>query len=268
MNKKQLLGILMIAVMLLSLITGCGKGGTASTTNTPSSTPADKVYIIACDAKYAPFSFEENGQYKGIDVELLAAIAKVEGFKYQLKPMDFSGIIPAIKAGQIDGSIAGMNITEKRKESVDFSEGYIKSGSSIVVSSSNKDINSLDNLQGKTAAVKKGTTGAIFAEENQKKYGLNISYYDDSPSMFQAVKNGNADFLVEDYPVISYQIKVDPNSKLRVGVNEIEAAPYNGFAVNKGQNQELLSKFNEGLKKVKASGEYDRIVSQYLPLDK
>ncbi len=268
MNKKFLSIILAITVMLLTLVTGCGKSGAPSSANSSNAAPADKVYVIACDAKYAPFSFEENGKYRGIDVELLDAIAKVEGFKYQLKPMDFSGIIPAIKAGQIDGSIAGMNITEKRKESVDFSDGYIKSGSSIVVSSSNTDIHALDDLKGKTAAVKKGTTGAIFAEENQKKYGLQISYYDDSPSMFQAVKNGNADFLVEDYPVISYQIKVEPNSKLRVAVNEIEAAPYNGFAVNKGQNQKLLSMFNDGLKKVKANGEYDRIVGQYLPLEK
>ncbi len=268
MNKKKLSVILAVVVMMLSVIAGCGKSSTPSTASNTSSAPAEKVYIIACDAKYAPFSFEENGKYKGIDVELIEAIAKAEGFKYQLKPMDFSGIIPAIKAGQIDGSIAGMNITEKRKESVDFSDGYIKSGSAIVVSSSNTDINSLDDLKGKTAAVKKGTTGAIFAEENEKKYGLKISYYDDTPSMFQAVKNGNADFLVEDYPVISYQIKVDPNSKLRVAVPEIEAAPYNGFAVNKGQNQKLLAMFNDGLKKVKANGEYNKIVGQYLPLDK
>ena len=267
MNKKKL-SVILMTLLLLSLLVGCGNQDKASKTNASSSDAADKAYVIACDAKYAPFSFEENGQYKGIDVELLAAIAKTEGFKYQLKPMDFSGIIPAIKAGQIDGSIAGMNITEKRKDSVDFSEGYIKSGSSIVVGIKNTDINSLDNLKGKIAAVKKGTTGAIFAEDNQKKYELTINYYDDSPSMFQAVKNGNADFLVEDYPVISYQIKVAPEKNFRVAVSEIEAAPFKGFAVNKGQNAKLLAMFNEGLKKIKANGEYNKIVEQYLPLDK
>ena len=266
MNKKIFSSMLVGVAMLGTLLTGCGKSDTDASKTAKA--PEDKTYVIACDAKYAPFSFEENGKYRGIDVEILAAVAKIEGFKYELKPMDFSGIIPAIKAGQIDGSIAGMNVTEKRKESVDFSDGYIKSGSSIVVSSSNTDINALDDLKGKTAAVKKGTTGATFAEENQKKYDLKISYYDDSPSMFQAVKNGNADFLVEDYPVISYQIKVDSNSKLRVGVAEIAPAPDNAFAVNKGQNQKLLAMFNDGLKKIKASGEYDKIVGQYLPLNK
>lgn len=262
MNKKVWATILILAIVL-GISTGCAgdsKAGAAARVG-------EKVYFIACDAKYAPFSFEENGKYMGIDVELIEAISKIEGFKYELKPMDFSGIIPALQAGQIDGSIAGMNITEKRKESVDFSDGYIKSGSSIVANKDNTDINSLDDLAGKTAAVKKGTTGAAFAEDNEAKYGLKINYYDDSPSMFKAVENGNADFLVEDYPVISYQIKVDPNAKLRVAVDEIEAAPFNGFAVKKGVNQELLAMFNEGLKKLKENGEYAKIVGQYLPLD-
>ena len=269
MNKKNLSLLLMISVLLVTLLAGCGQDKKAAAPNAAAAKPeAEKTYIIACDAKYAPFSFEENGKYKGIDVELIAAIAKAEGFKYELKPMDFSGIIPAIKAGQIDGSIAGMNITKKRQESIDFSDGYIKSGSSIVVNIKNTDVKTLDDLKGKTAAVKKGTTGAIFAEENQKKYDLKISYYDDSPSMFQAVKNGNADFLVEDYPVISYQIKVSPEKNFRVAVPEIEAAPFNGFAVDKGKNQKLLAMFNSGLKKLKDNGEYAKIVGQYLPLDK
>lgn len=267
MKKKSILGALLSAVIVFGMI-GCGQSNTSKTNKTTDSESSNssqgKKYLIACDAKYAPFSFEEDGKYRGIDVELIDAISKVEGFEYELKPMDFNGIIPALKANQIDGSIAGMNITEKRKQSVDFSDGYIKSGSSIVVNANNTDINSLYDLKNKSAAVKKGTTGAKFAEDNEKKYGLKINYFEDSPSMFQAVENSNCDFLVEDFPVISYKIKVDTNAKLRIAVSEIEEAPYNGFAVNKGENQELLQKFNDGLAKVKENGEYNKIVEQYI----
>ena len=273
MKKNSILGVLLSAVIMFGMI-GCSQTSTSTTSKTTdlessnsentSTSSQGKKYLIACDAKYAPFSFEEDGKYRGIDVELIDAISKIEGFEYELKPMDFNGIIPALKANQIDGSIAGMNITEERKQSVDFSDGYIKSGSSIVVNANNTDINSLDDLQNKSAAVKKGTTGAKFAEDNEKKYGLKISYFEDSPSMFQAVENGNCDFLVEDFPVISYKIKVDINAKLRIAVDEIEEAPYNGFAVNKGENQELLQKFNDGLAKVKENGEYNKIVEQYI----
>lgn len=273
MKKKIIAGMLTGVLMAATVFAGCSSGTAASSAAPAASTDAgssaasaasSKVYLIACDAKYAPFSFEEDGKYKGIDVELLDAIAKVEGFQYELKPMDFSGIIPAIKAGQIDGSIAGMNITEKRKESVDFSDGYIQAGSSIVVNKDDDSIKSLDDLKGKTAAVKKGTTGASFAEENKDKYGLKINVYDDSPSMFQAVENKNADFLVEDFPVISYSIKINAGSKLKVAVESIGEAPYDAFAVDKGKNQDLLKMFNEGLKKVKENGTYDKIVNQYL----
>lgn len=175
----------------MAITAGCGAVAekTDSSSSSSSAAGADKKYTIACDAKYAPFSMEVDGKYKGIDVELLDAIAKEEGFEYELKPMDFSGIIPALVSDQIDGAIAGMNITDERKQKVDFSDGYITSGLAVVVNKDNTAINKVEDLQGKTAAVKKGTTGAKFAEDNKDKYGLTINYYDDSPSMMLAVAN-------------------------------------------------------------------------------
>src|SRR4051812_39767303 len=123
MNKKSLVGILLASVMSIGLMAGCG----APKDNKANGGSENKKYIIACDSKYAPFSFEENGSYKGIDVEILAAVAKAEGFEYELKPMDFNGIIPALTANQLDGAIAGMSITDERKQSLDFSDGYFVS---------------------------------------------------------------------------------------------------------------------------------------------
>ena len=259
MNKKSLVGILLASVMSIGIMAGCG----AQKNDSPKSSDANKKYLIACDAKYAPFSFEENGKYKGIDVEILEAIAKEEKFEYELKPMDFNGIIPGLTSNQLDGAIAGMSITDERKQTLDFSDGYFVSGLSMVVNKSNTSINSESDLKGKNASVKKGTAGAKFAEDNQGKYGLNLSYFEDSPSMFQAVENGNADFLLEDYPVIAYKIKVDSNSKLKIAGDKLTNVDY-GFAVKKGQNADLLKKFNDGLKKIKDNGQYDKIVSQYI----
>ena len=81
--------------------------------------------------------------------------------------------------------------------------------------------------------------------------------------MFQEVVNGNADITFEDYPVIAYEISTDPNNNLRMAVEKI-SKDYYGFAVNKGKNPELITKFNDGLKKLKASGEYDKIVKNYI----
>lgn len=222
----------------------------------------EKVYRIATDAAYAPFSFEKGGKYHGIDVDILAAIAELEGFKYELQPMNFNGIIPGLTAGQLDAAIAGMSITEARAKVLDFSNGYYESGIVAVVNSKDNSISSEADFTGKKFAVKKGTTGAKYAEDNEKKLGASIRYFDDSPSMFQEVINGNADITFEDLPVIGYQISLDKDSKLKIVGDRLTNADY-GFAVKKDKNQELLEKFNAGLKKLKETGEYDKILDKY-----
>ena len=261
MKKKILLSALMTSVLSLSLFAGCG-GATNNDSNKLDEEVIDK-YMIACDAKYAPFSLEEDGKYKGIDVELLDAIANEEGFVYELKPMDFNGIIPGLTSNQLDGAIAGISITDERKQVLDFSDGYFESGLSLVVNSENTEINGESDLEGKSAAIKKGTAGSMFAEDNAEKYNLTLNYFDDSPTMFLDVENNNSDFLMEDYPVIAYKIKTAGDSKLRIAGEKLSSVDY-GFAVCKGKNQDLLQKFNDGLKKLKENGEYDRIVGQYI----
>lgn len=256
MKKKALFGVMLASILSIGLLSGCGQKDDTSVSK-------NKKYIIACDAKYAPFSIEENGSYKGIDVEVLEAIAKVEGFEYELKPMDFNGIIPGIVSNQIDGAVSAISITDERKKTLDFSDSYFESGISLVVNKNNTSINVVDDLNGKKVSTKKGTAGSRFAEENEKAYNLQLNYFDDSPSMFQAVENGNADFLIEDYPVISYKIKVDPNTPLKIVGEKLETSDY-GFAVKKGANKELLDKFNDGLKKLKENGEYDKIIEEYI----
>jgi polar amino acid transport system substrate-binding protein len=258
MNKKSLVSILLTSVMSIGLMAGC-----SSSKDDKKADGGNEKYVIACDSKFAPFSFEEDTKYKGIDVEILDAIAKEENFEYELKPMDFNGIIPGLTSNQLDGAIAAITITDERKNSLDFSDPYFESGLSVVVNKNNASINELNDLNGKDVSIKKGTAGAKFAEDNKDKYVLNLRYFDDSPSMFQAVENENADFLLEDYPVIAYKIKVDSGAKLKIVGDKLDTVNY-GFAVKKDQNAELLNKFNEGLKKLKENGKYNEIVDQYI----
>lgn len=256
---KRLTALILSVSMAAAVFTGCSSSnaGTQANTNTA------KKYVIATDAKYAPFEFEQNGKYVGIDVDLLDAISKLEGFSYELKPMDFEGIIPGLQANQIDGAIAGITITDARKQVLDFSDGYFESGLSAVAKADNTKINSLNDFNGKIFAVKKGTEGAKYAEDNKDKLNAQIRYFDDSPSMFQEVKNGNADITFEDYPVVAYMIAQDKNSGIKIVGDKLSKAYY-GFAVKKGSNPELIQKFTDGLKKLKANGEYDKIVAKYI----
>ena len=259
MKKKLIAAITALTILATLLLTGCG----SSSANSTSQTNGKKKYVIAPEATFPPFEFQKDGKYIVIDIDLLNAIAEEENFDLELKPMNFKGIIPALTSNQVDGAISGMTITDERKKVLDFSDKYYDSGLGLVVKEDNTAIKSMNDLKGKTIAVKKGTSGAEFAEKNKDKYSLNIKYFDDTPSVFQEIKNGNAVADFEDYPVIAYSISVNPNQGLKIVGEKLTSEPY-GFAVDTGKNKELLDKFNEGLKKLKANGEYDKILANYI----
>ena len=222
----------------------------------------DKTYIIGTDITFAPFEYKDaDGEYKGIDVDLLDAIAKDQGFNYELRPLGFSAALQALETNQVDGMIAGMSITPERQDSFDFSEPYFESGVVMAVSADNDDITSYEDLEGKIVAIKVGTTGAAFAESIQEEYGFDVNTFEDSANMYEDVQTGNSDAAFEDYPVMAYAIQ--SGLKLKIPTDPEPGDNY-GFAVNKGQNAELLEMFNNGLINIRANGTYDDILDTYL----
>ncbi|NOU72891.1 transporter substrate-binding domain-containing protein [Paenibacillus sp. LMG 31458] len=263
---KKGLSVVLGTVIALTL-SACGNGATTDNKSTQTTQPAQtaaavKKYTFGTDATYPPFEYQKDGKYIGIDIDLINAIAKEEGFEVELKPMNFKGIIPAITSKQLDGAIAGISITDERKQVVGLSDPYYQAGLSLIVREDNTTIKTPEDLKGKVIAIKKGTAGAKLADEYGKKYGATVKYFDDSPAMYQEVANKNADVTIEDFPVISYKIAVDPNSKLKIVGDRLNGDNY-GIAVSK-ENEELMKKINDGLKKVKANGKYDEIISTYM----
>lgn len=221
----------------------------------------EKTYTIATDVTFPPFVYaDENNEYVGIDISLMKEIAKVEGFKVKIQPVGFNAAIQSVQSGQVDGMIAGMTITNDRKKTFDFSTPYYSSGIVMAVKP-DSSVKGLDNLKGKKVAVKTGTSGADYANSIKDKYGFKVVTFDDSDNMYNDVKSGNAVACFEDSAVLSYGIKTGLALKI---VTKPTATGNYGFAVKKGANQELLSKFNEGLKKLKANGTYDKIIKQYI----
>lgn len=255
MKKISIFSLLLMMILLLA---ACG----STSKEVGGNEAGNKVYKVGVDTTYPPFEFEENGEYKGIDIEIIKAIAEAQGFEIELSPMDFGGIIPAMQAGELDVAIAGMSINEKRKKVVDFSTPYFDAGLTLVVQEGNEEIQTIDDLKGKIVAVKKGTTGATFAQENADKVGFEVVQFNDSPAMFLEVSNGNADVLIEDYPVIAYAI-AQKDLGLKIVGDRLNGDQY-GIAVLKGENKDLLEKINKGLEELKENGKYDEIVKTYL----
>jgi His/Glu/Gln/Arg/opine family amino acid ABC transporter permease subunit len=225
--------------------------------------PKDK-YVIGTDTTFAPFEFKDSdGNLAGIDMDLIQAIAKDQGFEVEIKPLGFDAAVQALQSDQVDGVIAGMSITDERKQTFDFTDKYFTGGVQMAVPEGS-DVEGYDDLQGETVAVKTGTTGKEFADENADKYGYKTQTYEQTTDMVEAVKAGQAVGYFEDYPVLAYGISTGSGFKM-VGDQQLKG-DY-AMAVNKGQNPELVEKFNAGLKNLKDSGEYDKIMDQYLGAD-
>lgn len=275
---KKLFALGMAAMMALSLA-ACG--GAASSTSTASSSTAedtasseaastaetagsDKTWVIATDTVFKPFEYTDaNGDFVGIDVDIVAAIAEDQGFKYELKSLGWDSAIAACQAGQADGMIAGASITDERKASGwMFSDGYYTATQTMTVAA-NSDITGFDGLQGKTVAVKTGTQGAAYAESLKDQYGFNITYFEDSPTMYQAVLGGQCVACFEDTPIMQASIK-DGGLALKVLEDTANEGGDYGFAIFNADNQELLDMFNAGLADIKANGKYDEILAKYL----
>ena len=229
------------------------------------SVKAAEHYVIATDTTFAPFEFQDSsGNYVGIDMDLLAAIAEAEGFTYEIKPLGFAAAVQALESDQVDGAIAGMTITDARKASFDFSDNYYESGLQFAVAADSK-ISDLEGLRGKKIAVKTGTAGADLANKLKDDYKFTVVTFKDSANMYEDVLTGNSDATIEDAPVIAYAIK-NGNLRLKLIGEKLETSQ-TGFAVKKGKNAELLAAFNRGLASLKSSGKYQSILDKYIGED-
>lgn len=274
--KKRVLSVMLAAAMVLSM-TACGSKAepapaeteAAATEEAATEAPAEEApaaeskgsYIIATDTVFAPFEFTDaDNNFVGIDVDLLAAIAEDQGFEYELQSLGFDAALLAVESGQADGVIAGMSITEARKEKFDFSDSYYDAGVTMAVAKGSS-VASFDDLKDQKVAVKTGTNGAEFAKSIAEQYGFEVVEFSDSPTMYQDVITGNTVACFEDYPVMAYNIQQGAGMEMPGDVNE-STTPY-GFAVKKGENAELLAMFQAGLTNIKANGKYDEIVAKY-----
>ncbi len=222
----------------------------------------EKVYKISSDNSFAPFEFldSKTNTYIGVDMDILKAISEDQGFKYEMKNEGFDAAMGSVQSGQADAMIAGMTIRPDREKTFDFSEGYFEDGQ-ILVTKAGSDIKSVEDLKGKKVAAKTSTISAELTEKFSKEIGFDVTYYEDSPTMYTAVESGTNDACFEDRSVIGWAIKESGLGLQTVG-DVIEPGFY-GFAVRKGTNPELIEMFNKGLANIKASGKYDEILAKY-----
>ena len=221
-----------------------------------------KTFVIATDTTFAPFEYRnESGEMTGIDIDLINEIARRQGFSVDIRALGFDAALQAVTSGQADGVIAGMSITDARKEVFDFSAPYFDSGVQMAVRADDDTITSYEDLSGKTVVAKTGAEGLTFAQSIADQYGFTVKALDKADTMYSEVATGNAAAVFDDYPVLAYGI--NQGNGLKIVTPKEQGSSY-GFAVLKGSNPELLQAFNAGLSGMQTDGTYQAIIDKYL----
>ena len=247
---KKLLVFMMAALMLVALaVTGCG-GEEKKAADAP------KVLRVATEPTFAPFEFQEEGSDKlsGFDMDLIRAIGAKMGYKVEIANMGFDALIPALNTGNIDVAIAGMSITDERKQAVGMSDPYYTSGLIVMVQKDNNDIKSIEDLKGKRIAAQIGTTGAAKAHSVE---GAVVTEFNTNTESAMELTNGGVDAVINDSPVIGYYL-AQGGSEVAKTVGDVMEAEQYGIAVKK-DNTKLLEDINKALAELKKDGEYDKI---------
>lgn len=269
MKVKKIVALVAAAAMMLSMA-ACGStadngsnaaDGSAKAEATDNASDSDTL-VMATNATFPPYEYVDGDDYKGIDIEISQAIADAMGKKLVVDDIDFDSIIPAITTGKADMSLAGMTVTDERKESVDFSDSYA-TGVQVIIVPEDSDITGPDDLTDKMIGVQQGTTGHIYCSDTPENGGFgedHVTAYPNGASAIQALLTGKVDAVVIDNePAKAF---VAENDGLKILDTEYVTEDY-AIAVQKG-NKELLDQINTILAQLKADGTLQSIIDKYI----
>jgi len=252
LGQKVILGICMATISIMFLV-GCGGNGSTAKTEAP------KVLKVGTNATFLPFEFKgDDGSYQGFDMDLARALGKQMGMEVEFHNIPFDGLINTINTGEIDMIAAGMTITPERKKRVDFIKYYDDGLGIMVTDKLAGSVKTLQDLKGKRIAVQIGTTGAAAAHNVE---GAQIREFDHNSDAMLELKQGGADAVVSDIPVMKYYLSTTKDTHSTLVEDPISNDEL-GFAVKK-DNKELFEKISKALEVLKANGEYQKIYDKW-----
>ena len=228
---------------------------------------AGKTLLMGADGQTPPYAFldSKTSALVGSDIELAKAVFDCIGAKYEIKPAAWSGIFPAVVAGQVD-LMFYIYYNQKRVQQADFVV-YMKAGTGAITQKGNpKDIKSQDDLCGKTVATGLGSVEEAQMKElgakcvAEGKQTVMVMTYPDHAAGFRLVANNRADIMLTDLALVDRTVLDNPTVYERAYgvISDFQI----GVAVKKG-NDALSSALLDGLKAVQASGAQKAIFAKY-----
>lgn len=283
-GKLTILPLFLFVLFFAFALSSCGKKSTGKIQG--------REIRLGIDRDNAPFSYlDEEKNPAGFDVELIEAIARLEGFTVKFVPMNPSALQSAVVTGTIVGAMGGIEIREEKQLS--FSEAYGSSTLGLLYGKQSSALEQMPSLQGKSILVKEGSGTAVFLESIRQKEGFSLLVVQENQDLIREWLEGKGDFIAEDLPVLEamkeeipkidetgrtedylppdllgiseFDVQKEKNSRAgkNIEIFSLKKEQHYGLMVGMGQNKELLRAFVRGLKKMKENGEWEALTKKY-----
>lgn len=278
---KKILVAIVTCTLSVCLLVGCGgaesgdkasdAGAQSAAENTQSggdsaaddsgaaafTTVNEGVLTMATNAAFPPYEYYEGDEIVGIDAEIAKAIADKLGLELKIEDMEFNSIVIAVDGGKADMGLAGMTVTDERKETVNFTDSYATGIQAIIVAE-DSDIAGLDDLKEKKIGVQLATTGDTYATED---FGADyVEQYNKGADAVMALKQGKIDAVIIDkQPALSF---IESTEGLKILDTDYVQEDYAACIAK--SNEPLLEAVNGALSELKEDGTIQGILDKYI----
>ena len=217
--------------------------------------------VIATEGNWSPWTYhDKDDELVGLDIEIGKLIAEGLGVRAEFKETDFNSIFGGIDSGRFDIACNGVGYTEERAKKYDFSTPYVYTHKVLVVRGDNTDIQSVEDLKGRTTANSPGSTYAAIAEE----YGAPVTSVSTLNETIQVLEQGRVDATINAQVSIEDYLKEHPDANIKI-VQVMEGDPV-AFPVPKGETA-LINEINRILDEARQNGKLAEISKKYFGLD-
>lgn len=257
-KMKKILALALAGTMVLSFA-ACG-----SKDETAKDSGSKETITFGTNAEFPPFEYVTSsgtiGEFDGIDMAIAKQIGEDMGKEAKINNMEFDSLLLALDNGQVDAVIAGMTVTDERKESYDFSTPYY-TATQVMIVKEDSDIQKASDMKDKKIVVIQGYTGETCVQD----LGYEYEAFKKGTEAVMELVNGKCDVVVIDSATAEKFVGDNEGLKIVEDPDTFEAEEY-AIAVKKG-NTELLNEINASIQKMLDNGTVSELSAKYLDVD-
>ena len=258
---KKIFALCMMLVLAVTALAGCGSNSAQK--------EESKKIVVGLDDSFPPMGFkDEKNEIVGFDIDLAKEVAKRLGREVEFKAIDWNSKEAELKSGRVDILWNGLDITEKRKEKMLFSEPYMDNRQIVFVAKNGKvAVAGEADLAGKTIGTQSGgTTEEYFENKPELKASMKeVKYYPDYINAFMDLENGRLDAVVGDEIIGRYYISKHPD-EIQAIDTVIGTVSQFGIAFRK-DDQKLRDEVQKVFDEMKADGTVAKISEKWFAKD-